>query len=83
MKFFNIEIGEELKAAVREKKVNNIKDDINGVKDDLKSFRKETKDSFEVVNMQMVVTQKFVLNNKSRIDAVEVATLDNLKENRN
>lgn len=28
MKFFNIEIGEELKAAVRERKVNNIKDDV-------------------------------------------------------
>ena len=75
----------ELRCEVSELKneVGSVKDEVNNIKDDLKNFRKETKDNFEVVNMQIVITQKFVLNNKNRIEAVEVATLDNLKETRN
>ena len=51
--------------------------------EELKDFRKETKDNLEVINMQIFVTQKFVLSNKDRIESLEFATLDNLKETKN
>ena len=66
-----------------ENRFDNLENRINVLEKELKDFRKETKDNLEVINMQIFVTQKFVLSNKDRIESLEFATLDNLKETKN
>ena len=63
-----------------ERDIKNLEREVSSLDSEVKNFRKETNDNFEVVNMQIVITQKFVLNNKDRINSIEVATLENLKD---
>ena len=63
-----------------EQNVKKLEREVGNLDSEVKNFRKETNDNFEVVNMQIFVTQKFVLSNKDRINSIEVATLENLKD---
>ena len=64
-----------------ERDIKNLEREVCNLDSEVKNFRKETNDNFKVVNMQIVVTQKFVLSNKDRINSIEVATSENLKDN--